>query len=122
MTLGSKREVAMSIEVMIKRNVKQGPQAKKLVPLILQLRALATYQPGYISGKTLYNVESPEDCLVVSEWQSLEHWYRWLESQKRAEIQSKIDELTGEQTQYGIYAAMVEKGGASMPPSGFTKK
>ena len=56
----------MSIEVMIKRKIMQGPQARKLVPLILQLRALATYQPGYITGKTLYNVENPDDCLVVS--------------------------------------------------------
>lgn len=31
----------MAIEVMIKRRVKQGLQAKKLVPLILQMRALA---------------------------------------------------------------------------------
>ncbi len=108
----------MSIEVMIKRKVQQGPQAGKLVPLILQLRALATFQPGYISGKTLYNLENPEDCLVVSEWQSLEHWYSWMKSQKRAEIQSKIDELTGDQTKYGIYAPMVEKRGGSMPPSG----
>jgi heme-degrading monooxygenase HmoA len=103
----------MSIEVMIKRKVKQGPQARKLVPLILQLRALATYQPGYISGKTLYNVENPEDCLVVSEWQSLAHWYRWMKSEKRAEIQSKIDELTGEQTEYNIYAPMVADKDAS---------
>ena len=100
----------MSIEVMIKRKIMQGPQASKLVPLILQLRALATYQPGYIKGKTLYNVENPEDCLVISEWQSLEHWSHWMKSEKRAEIQSKIDELTGEQTEYGIYAPMVEEG------------
>ena len=97
----------MSIEVMIKRKVQQGPLARKLVPLILQLRTLATYQSGYISGKTLYNVENPEDCLVISEWQSLAHWYSWMKSEKRAEIQSKIDELTGEQTEYGIYAPMV---------------
>jgi heme-degrading monooxygenase HmoA len=103
----------MSIEVMIKRKVQQGPQARKLVPLILQLRALATYQPGYISGRTLYNVENPEDCLVVSEWQSLEHWYSWMKSEKRAEIQNKIDELAGEQTEYSIYAPMVEKGETS---------
>ena len=105
----------MSIEVMIKRKVRQGPQARKLVPLILQLRALATYQSGYISGKTLYNVENPEDCLVVSEWRSLEHWYDWMKSEKRAEIQSKIDELTGEQTEYGIYAPMVVDKDASKP-------
>jgi len=106
----------VSIEVMIKRKVKQGPQARKLVPLILQLRVLATYQPGYVSGRTLYNLENPENCLVVSEWQSLDQWYSWMKSEKRAEIQNKIDELTGEQTEYSIYAPMVEKGGASTPP------
>ncbi|CAB1071815.1 hypothetical protein D1AOALGA4SA_1358 [Olavius algarvensis Delta 1 endosymbiont] len=100
----------MSIEVMIKRKIMQGPQARKLVPLILQLRALATFQPGYISGKTLYNVENPEDCLVVSEWQSLELWYSWMKSEKRAEIQRKIDDITGEETEYSIYAPMVGKG------------
>ena len=99
----------MAIEVMIKRKVKQGSQAQKLVPLILQLRALATYQPGYISGKTLYNVENPEDCLVISEWQSLEDWYAWMKSSERADIQAKIDVLTGEQTECRIYAPMVSK-------------
>jgi heme-degrading monooxygenase HmoA len=99
----------MSIEVMIKRRVLQGPQAKKLVPLILQLRALATYQPGYISGRTLYNVENPEDCLVISEWQTLEHWYAWMKSEQRSQIQGQIDELTGEPTEYRIYAPMVGK-------------
>ena len=100
----------MSIEVMIKRKIMQGPQAGKLVPLILQLRALATYQPGYIAGKTLVNVENPEDCLVVSEWQSLEYWYSWMKSEQRAAIQGKIDALTGEQTEYSIYAPMTGKG------------
>ena len=99
----------MSIEVMIKRKIKQGPQARQLVPFILQLRALATYQPGYISGRTLYNVENPEDCLVISEWQSLDDWHSWMKSEKRAEIQKKIDELSGERTEYRIYAPMVGK-------------
>ena len=102
--------MAVSIEVMIKRKIKQGPGARKLVPLILQLRTLATYQPGYISGRTLFNVENPEDCLVISEWQSLEDWYGWQKSGKRTEIQEKIDALTGEQTAYTIYASMVAKG------------
>lgn len=100
----------MSIEVMIKRRIKQGPQARKLVPLILQLRAHATYQPGYISGRTLYNVENPQDCLVISEWQSLEDWYNWMKSKQRNEIQNQIDTLTGEPTEYSIYAPMIEKG------------
>ena len=51
----------MAIDVMIKRKVKPGLQARELVPLILHLRALATYQPGYISGTTLSNLEHPDE-------------------------------------------------------------
>ena len=97
----------MSVEVMIKRIIKQGPQARKVVPLILQLRALATYQPGYISGRTLFNVGNPEDCLVISEWQSLDDWYRWMRSKERMEIQSKIEAITGEPTEHSIFAPML---------------
>jgi len=97
----------MSVEVMIKRRIKQGPQARKVVPLILQLRALATYQPGYISGRTLFNVENPEDCLVISEWQTLEDWYRWMKNSDRAVIQDKIEAETGKPAEYTIYASMV---------------
>lgn len=97
----------MSIEVMIKRKIKQGPQARKAVPLILQLRTLATYQPGYISGRTLFNVENPEDCLVISEWQTLEDWYKWMKSKERDAIQTKIEAAIGESTEYSVYAPMV---------------
>jgi len=97
----------MSIEVMIKRKIQQGPQARTVVPLILQLRTLATYQPGYISGRTLYNVENPEDCLVISEWQTLEDWYKWMKSKERDAIQAKIEAEIGEPTQHSVYAPMV---------------
>ena len=110
----------MSIEVMIKRKIKQGPQARKMVPLILQLRALATYQPGYISGRTLCNVENPEDCLVISEWQSLEDWYNWMKSEERTKIENKIVSLTEEKTDYTIYAPMVARD-VSLPSSSAKK-
>ena len=97
----------MSIEVMIKRKIKQGPQARKAVPLILQLRTLATYQPGYISGRTLFNVENPEDCLVISEWQTLEDWHKWMKSKERDAIQTKIETAIGEPTEHSVYAPMV---------------
>ena len=99
----------MSIEVMIKRKIKQGPQARQLVPLILQLRVLATYQPGYISGRTLYNVENPEDCMVISEWHSQEDWFSWMSNPRRQEIQDKIDTISGKKTEYSIYAPLVGK-------------
>jgi heme-degrading monooxygenase HmoA len=85
----------MAIEVFIKRKIEQGPQARQVVPLILQLRALATFQPGYISGETFFNLDNPEDCLVVSRWEAREDWERWLHSEERAEIQQKIEESAG---------------------------
>ena len=99
----------MAIDVMIKRKVKPGRQAKELVPLILHLRALATYQPGYISGTTLCNLEHPEECLVVSRWESIDDWNRWRDSKRRAEIEQKIEMLIGEKAEYTIYAPMVAR-------------
>jgi heme-degrading monooxygenase HmoA len=97
----------MAIDVMIKRKVKPGRQAKELVPLILHLRALATYQPGYISGTTLSNLEHPDECLVVSRWESIDAWNRWRQSKQRTEVEKKIEALTGENTEYNIYVPLV---------------
>ena len=97
----------MAIDVMIKRRVRQGRQAKELVPLILHLRALVTYQPGYISGTTLSNLERPDECLVVSRWESVDDWNRWRQSKQRSAIEQKIETLTGEKTEYNIYAPML---------------
>jgi heme-degrading monooxygenase HmoA len=96
----------MAIEVFIKRKIKQGPQARSVVPLIL---SLATFQPGYISGETFFNLDNPEDCLVVSRWETREDWERWQQSAERSEIQKKIEDLTQEQTKYTIYAPMVPR-------------
>jgi heme-degrading monooxygenase HmoA len=97
----------MAIDVMIKRKVKPGRQAKELVPLILHLRALADYQPGYTSGTTLSNLEHPEECLVISRWESIDDWNRWRQSKQRSAIEQKIEMLTGEKAEYNIYGSMV---------------
>ena len=97
----------MAIDVMIKRKVEQGRQAKELVPLILHLRSLATYQPGYISGTTLSNLERPDECLVVSRWESIDDWNKWRQSKQRSAIERKIEMLIGEKTEYNIYVPMV---------------
>ena len=99
----------MAVDVMIKRKIKQGRQAKELVPLMMHLRALATFQPGYISGTTLSNLENPAECLVISRWESIDDWNRWQQSSQRAEIEQKIEALTGEPTEYDVYAPMVAR-------------
>ena len=92
----------MAIKVLIKRNVPQA-KARDMIPLFRQMRALATAQRGYISGETMSNLETPEEFLVISTWQSSEDWKRWLQSGDRRSIQDKIDALLGGDTKYEIF-------------------
>lgn len=85
----------MAIQVIIKRKVKQGRQAKELVPFILQMRACAMYQPGYISGETLCDTEHPGDCLVISRWETVEDWNNWVRNQI-SELMESLSEEGGD--------------------------
>ena len=60
----------MAVKIVIRRKV-PGKKEKELLPLLIQLRALATAQPGYISGETLRNMDNPEEYLVISRWKSV---------------------------------------------------
>jgi antibiotic biosynthesis monooxygenase (ABM) superfamily enzyme len=97
----------MAIQVTIKRKVKQGRQAEELVPLILQMRALAKCQPGYMSSETWCDLEHPGNCMVISRWETVEDWNRWRYSKERTMIDRKIEALNEEPTQYHIYTPMV---------------
>ncbi len=97
----------MAIQAIIKRKVKPGRQAEELVPLIIQMRACAIYQPGYISGETLCDTEHPGDCIIISRWETVEDWNNWVHSQERADFDQKIETLTGEKAEYRIYSPMV---------------
>jgi heme-degrading monooxygenase HmoA len=90
------------IKVHIKREVPQD-KVEDLRVLINEMRGLTMGQPGYITGETLKRVDKPGESLVVSKWQSLDYWNLWLQSKERAEIQDKIDQLVGQETQYEIY-------------------
>ena len=90
------------IRIHIKREVPEGKEPE-LQSLINQLRGITTGQPGYISGETLKRVDKPGQSLVVSKWQSIEYWNLWFENPERSEIQKKIDQLLGKETEYEIY-------------------
>ncbi len=92
----------MAVKVIIKRRVREA-QAREMIPLFRRMRSMAMNQEGYIAGETLRNMNDPEDFIVISNWQSSDHWIRWLKSAERQEIQNQIDNLLGGQTQYEIY-------------------
>lgn len=92
----------MAVKVILYRRVPVERSAD-LKPLLLQLRALALRQDGYISGETLMNSEDPEEYLVLSAWDSEEHWDEWFHNEERAAVQRQIDELLGRETLYQVY-------------------
>ncbi len=92
----------MTIKVLIKRRITES-RSKELNLLFVKLRALAMQQEGYIGGETLNRLDAPGESLVISRWQSIEDWTRWLVSKERADIQGAIDALTDAETRFEVY-------------------
>lgn len=97
----------MAVSVLIRRTFYEKEKAAQLAPLIVKLRSLATVQPGYITGRTFRCLDSAGEYLVISTWNTLEDWNRWLNSQERRELQSKVDDLLGAETEYRHYEPLV---------------
>lgn len=94
----------MTVKIFIKRNVQEN-NVGKLIVLLKQLRALTLEQPGYISGETLTRIDKKDECMVISTWRSVEDWNNWVNNPKRNEIQSEIDKLLDQETDYAMYNA-----------------
>jgi len=92
----------MAVKILIKRSVPPS-KAKQMIPLFRKMRAHATQQAGYISGETLKSLDQPDLFLVISTWQSSDHWEKWLLSKTRQEMQKEIDALLGGNTAYEMY-------------------
>ena len=92
----------MAVRVFIRRRVPE-TRIGGIIQLFRRLRRNALEQEGYISGETIRNIDDPEIYIVISTWKTLKDWKRWSESPLRKEIQGKIDDLLGGQTNYDIF-------------------
>ena len=95
----------MAIGVLIKRVTKHGDNAKVLLQHIIELRALAVRQPGYISGETFFNLDRPEECLVIGRWTTIELWQKWYQDPRRIELDKNMEKHLGAKSElrnYGI--------------------
>jgi heme-degrading monooxygenase HmoA len=92
----------MPVQVIIKRKF-QVNSPQELFPLLTELRDHAKAQPGYISGQTLKNLDNPEEYLVISTWETVDDWNKWVSSKERRDIQGRLDSVIGERTFYEIF-------------------
>jgi len=95
----------MAVKILIKRSIAQ-EVVPVVRPLIVELRAHAMRQPGYISGETLKCIDRQGEYLVVSTWESLAEWNKWLNSQERQILEDKIDSITGSASEYATYVQL----------------
>ena len=92
----------MTVKIFIKRKVAPH-NVLPLTVLLKKMRSLTLNQSGYIYGETLKRVDTEDECMVISTWRSLEDWNAWLNNEERIAIQSEIDLLLGEETDYAAY-------------------
>ncbi len=92
----------MSVKILIRRKVTEKDELE-LTTLLKRLRSLTLSQPGYISGETLRGIDKPNECLVISTWSTIEEWQRWVKNDRRIAIQTEIDDLLGEVTEYAVF-------------------
>lgn len=97
----------MSVSIVIKRTVTDEKTAARLAPLIVQLRSRAAAQPGFLTSQTFSCLDCDGEYLVVSSWNTLEDWNRWMHSEERMSIQRQVDALLKEKTVYRYYEPVV---------------
>lgn len=97
----------MTVSIIIQRFVKDEATAKKLIPLIIQLRSKAMVQPGFLTGQTFTRMDREGEYLVISSWSTIEAWNDWMHNEERQSIQHKVDELLGNKTEYRYYEPVV---------------
>ena len=90
------------IKVLLERTIK-GKQVKEITRLLRMMRVLAMQQPGYISGETLHAVDDPNHYLVISSWDSSDHWQAWVTSSERQKLQKELDGYMEPPTKIRVY-------------------
>ena len=92
----------MTVKIFIKRKMDDA-NIIELTFLLKKLRAMTLNQPGYVSGETMKRIDKPGESMVISTWRSVDDWNKWVNNPERMAIQSEIDKLLGEETEYAVY-------------------
>ncbi|HXZ43336.1 MAG TPA: antibiotic biosynthesis monooxygenase family protein [archaeon] len=88
----------MAVRVIIQRWVRYGRESE-LRRALERMRVQACEQPGYISGETLRCPTDPSLWVVISTWETMADWQRWVKGPDRAEFESRIAHLIEAPTQ-----------------------
>jgi heme-degrading monooxygenase HmoA len=92
----------MNAKIISRRNFRIDKK-DKLIPLLKKLRKSAEQQKGFVSRSTYSSLNDPGEYLVISEWETVDHWAKWMDKKTTKQTQSAIDSLIGEKTFFDVY-------------------
>ena len=92
----------MAVKILIKRRFKEG-YFNEINNMIKEVRYGAMEQKGYISSETLWDHEDPFRVVIASNWQSIENWRDWKNSDARKSKEEKFEEFLDGETTYEIF-------------------
>ena len=98
----NEKENTMTIKISIKRKFKNA-SAKNVSEVIYEFRQLAIKEKGYISSESLYGCKDPNLIVVLSMWEKMEDWERYVNSSARKEAEKKYSELFEKPTEFEAY-------------------
>jgi heme-degrading monooxygenase HmoA len=96
------------IKVLQERRVKK-INYDRLIAHLIDLRAAALRQPGYLTGETLSKGDDPVDVLTISTWVSEANWKAWVTSEERIEFEEIINNLLDGEAKVSIYKMPAEE-------------
>ncbi len=90
------------IRVLIERYLADG-KVSEYYQAIRQLKQKAGQMDGFLSGEMLVDIEDSRRCLVVSNWQDLDSWKQWANSERRNVAKDKMRQMLIEDEKITIY-------------------
>ena len=94
------------IRVLVYQRAKSEKDIGTLMDALRELRNEAMKQAGYITGETLVDIKDPRNVLIISTWNTVEHYDAWNKAEPRLKATEKIDHLLAEphtEHVYGYY-------------------
>ena len=91
----------MSVKILIRRKFKQ-EALKNASAMLIKARTNAMGNEGYISTETLVNYDDPQSVIILSMWQSKDHWDSYRDSTTRKEHEDKYADMFEGSTEYEI--------------------
>lgn len=96
------------IKVLLERRVAK-ENLTRLIGYLVDLRAAALKQKGYVTGETLVKRNDAIDVMTISTWISEEHWKAWTTTATRIELDDIINGIIIGDPRVSIYTVQSEE-------------